>query len=460
MPNDASSPGLRTLLAASLVLCCVVSAADTSSESLGERLFHEERFGSPLSDMVGSCATCHPASDGTGFRAFADGLPLSWHPWRYEDPGRFTLRNAPTLLDVGDHELLHHDGEFKSLEEQAEETLVGRNFGWLESERDEAAGTIAAILRDPQTSGGYRESLESAHGVDPTKADDETLIKLAAKSISDFVRTLRSERSSPYDEFIRANGLDDAPRTGEPPDRYGSRIIDEIATLDEAGDLRFVEGFNEPERRGLEMFLRTEGSSARGNCVVCHTPPSFTDRNFHNTAVAQMTYEAVHGTRSFNTLEIPVQTRRPHPNYRAPVHPMKPESVDLGYWNFARYEDSPLLRPQESEMEYLQRTIGTFKTPTLRNLASTAPYMHNGRYPTLVDALDQKIQAAFLARMRDLRNPDPELANIRFYVDDIPDLFAFLNALNDADTRVAEFPGLPTNDGTVAPNSSYYAGSN
>jgi len=438
------------------------SAAQTqpfsASEELGKRLFHEERFASPLGDMAVSCATCHPAVDATGYRAFADGLPLSWHPWRYKDPGRFTLRNAPTLLDVGELVSFHFDGEFRSLEEQAERTLLGRNYGWLPAEEVEAIRTIASLVRRPERYGGYRESIRTAHGVAPEHLSDTDLVTLAATSIAAFVRTIRSERNSPYDAFLSENEFEKAPRAGESPAAYGARLLRKLAAQTEDGSLRYVEGFGEAERRGYAIFLRTEGLERAGNCVVCHTPPSFTDGAFHNTGVTQMEYDRQHGPRAFHALTIPMNGPRPHPRYRAAIARMQPAQADLGYWNFARHEDLPGDSSTEPNPEYLQAEIATFKTPTLRNLASTAPYMHDGRYPTLVDALDQKIQAGFLARMRDLRNPDPELSRIRFIVDDISDLFAFLNALNDAGTRTAEFPGLPSNDGTVAPNSSYYTG--
>lgn len=98
-------------------------------------------------DMEGSCASCHMPSDPLGYRAFTEALSRSWRPWRNEDPGRESLRNTPTLLDLAGHSFIHFDDEFRSLAEQARQNLVGRNFGWSPSEKRVALDHIYAALR-------------------------------------------------------------------------------------------------------------------------------------------------------------------------------------------------------------------------------------------------------------------------------------------------------------------------
>ncbi|MBI3609960.1 MAG: c-type cytochrome [Nitrospirae bacterium] len=80
-------------------------------------------------------------------------------------------------------------------------------------------------------------------------------------------------------------------------------------------------------QRGMEIF------QTKGRCAFCHKGLDFTDREFHNLGV-------------------------PEPN---------PKQPDLG-----RY----LVTKNENDR-------GAFKTPTLRNIAQTAPYMHNGTLKTL-----------------------------------------------------------------------------
>ena len=96
-------------------------------------------------------------------------------------------------------------------------------------------------------------------------------------------------------------------------------------------------------RRGLEIFRDPK----KGNCAVCHTLEQqhalFTDNKFHNLGV---------GVRQGPGGE--------------------PEFTDRG-----RYE-----------VTKVQSDKGAFKTPTLRNIAQTAPYMHDGSLKTLKDAID------------------------------------------------------------------------
>ncbi len=431
-------------------------AEGEAAAALGARLFEETRFASPLGDMAVSCATCHPRVDANGgYRAFTEPRALSWHPWRYEDPGRQTLRNAPTLFEVAEHRFVHADGAFRSLEDQSAATLTGRNFGWLPEEADAAARAVASLARMDEAAGGYREGFARAYGVDVTALDDARVVHAVARAISDFVRSLAPPRSSPYDAFVRANGLDGGPARGEGPRGYGDRLLAALDALEAEGGPAFVAGFDAEALEGYRIFLRTSGGDRAGNCVACHVPPSFTDGAFHNTGVTQAEYDRVHGAGSFMDLAIPARGRRPRERFLSRATPDRPGHTDLGYWNFARFEDSAHYRAQEAEADFVQRQIATFKTPTLRNLASTGPYMHNGFYPGLVSVLDQKIQSGFLARMGQLRNPDPELERIRFIIDDIPALFAFLNALNDAGTNTAAFPGLPTGSTAVSIDSSY-----
>lgn len=465
MPSRVSLPSPRTvpyryphrnrpyLLALPILLILSASAFPDDPNprvALGERLFREMRFDNPAGDLDIGCVTCHTPADGVGFRGFADPLGRSWQPWRREDPARETLRNAPGLFDLEDHEFIHTDGEFLSLEAQSERTLTGRNFGWLPKEKDIAARNAARLLREH-----YTDAFQRAYAIDLAAAEDDECVRAAARAISDFVRSLRSARTSPYDEFLRANGLNDSPQTGESPEAYGKRVLDELDDRAARGTIVPVEGFGEMALEGYRIFLRTEGTERAGNCVACHVPPTFTDRGFHNTGVSQMEYDAAHGAGAFADLAIPTTRTQALPQFMKPVRHGRPGEVDLGYWNFARYGNSPMYVPQEAEPDFRIRTIATFKTPPLRNLPSTPPYMHNGLYTTLEAALHQKVEAAFLARMGDLRNPDPELMSIRIMEHDFEALVAFLNALCDPGTRTAEFTGLPGGDAVVAPNSSY-----
>lgn len=96
---------------------------------------------------------------------------------------------------------------------------------------------------------------------------------------------------------------------------------------------RFLNGdrsaLSEDEQRGLRIFR------SKGNCTTCHIGPTFTDERTHNTGVA---------------------------------------------WSFPALAPGRLLDAGAGR--------GDFKTPTLREVARTAPYMHDGSLATLEDVVD------------------------------------------------------------------------
>jgi len=69
---------------------------------------------------------------------------------------------------------------------------------------------------------------------------------------------------------------------------------------------------------------------------------------------------------------------------------------------------------------------GKFRTPTLRNIALTAPYMHDGRFETLSEVLDH-----YAAGGHGVENEDPNIAPFPLTPEKREALLAFLNALTD-----------------------------
>jgi cytochrome c peroxidase len=76
----------------------------------------------------------------------------------------------------------------------------------------------------------------------------------------------------------------------------------------------------------------------KGGCTACHIGPNFTDERFHNTGVA--------------------------------------------------WQDGRLVDDGRFTVSEIDRDRGAFKTPTLRDLARTAPYMHDGSLATLDDVIE------------------------------------------------------------------------
>jgi cytochrome c peroxidase len=79
----------------------------------------------------------------------------------------------------------------------------------------------------------------------------------------------------------------------------------------------------------------------------------------------------------------------------------------------------------------LDRAIARFKTPGLRDLDHSAPYMHNGQFTTLDEIIIFYRDTSTLARAGTLRNGAPELKGIALTAADAVPLVGFLKALNE-----------------------------
>jgi cytochrome c peroxidase len=126
------------------------------------------------------------------------------------------------------------------------------------------------------------------------------------------------------------------------PEITAERVSQAIATYERtvvAGNApydRYQAGdkgaMNAAAMRGMAIF----NDAKKGNCVTCHAGFNFTDESYHNLGAG-----------------------------------MKAAKPDLG-----RYE----VTKTESDK-------GAFKTPTLRNVAQSPPYMHDGSEATLLDVI-------------------------------------------------------------------------
>jgi cytochrome c peroxidase len=434
----------RNLVAAAFVIAVALAAfGQNHSDSktslrarLGFRLFKDDRFSSPQGDLQNSCSSCHLLDeDPQGTRAHTDFFARSWVPWRAGDPRRDELRNSPTILDAALMPRLHFDGEFASLEALVKGTLVGRPMGWLPGEEEQSFERVRGMILKDTGDGtdSYRALFKAAYGVDTDRLGKSELIEMVITAISDYLRTQKTSRATPYDRFIRANGLSASPDKAETAKDFASRLLNNIASLDKSRTLKLQKDFDALALKGLKVFFSTDGTTSSGNCVTCHTPPLFTDLSFHNMGISQSEYDQVNGAGAFAELKIPAadQARRPSAQFRETPSLKKPGCADLGYWNFVDLKNSVLHRTGESDDRLLQRMIATFKTPTVRNLAFSYPYMHTGGFTTLESALSELMRLSAMARDGHVREGDDELMSIRISETDLPALIAFLNTLNE-----------------------------
>ena len=397
---------------------------------LGERLFNDDRFSTPDGDLPASCGNCHLFDqDPQGLRAYADFLNRSWVSSRAKDRRRLGLRNSPTILDAGEAPRLHHDGEFGSLEELVKGTISGRPMGWLSGEESQAFEHARGVILNDGGAETYRNQFKAAFNVEVEKLNRDEMVDLIAKAVAGFIRTLNTRRDSQYDKFIEANMLESKPAPGEDGKTFARRLGAQIDSLESKGAVKLTNGFDATAFKGLKLFF----DERAGNCATCHTPPLFTDFSFHNKGVSQLDYDRAHSEGKFAALPIPgaASARRPSAQFRENPSKERPGEADLGFWNFVDLKTSPLRRPGESDDIFLRRMIATFKTPTLRNLAYTQPYFHNGSIQTLEETLGEIIRLSDMARAGRVREGDEELAKIRLGVAEIAPLVAFLNSLNE-----------------------------
>ena len=119
-----------------------------------------------------------------------------------------------------------------------------------------------------------------------------------------------------------------------------------------------------------------------------------------------------------------------------------PLYTDLGMWNI--YANAAYPAPQANLQSIvcaagrdcsvdmgLASTIATFKTPMLRDLADSGPYLHNGSRNTLAEVVEFYVASSALARAGQLRNAPPEFAQMSINSDDVQALVAFLVSLTE-----------------------------
>ncbi len=133
-------------------------------------------------------------------------------------------------------------------------------------------------------------------------------------------------------------------------------------------------------QRGLTLF------SGKVNCVACHTGFNFTDESYHNLGVG-----------------------------------MDKADPDLGRYKVTKKESDK----------------GAFRTPTLRNIAASAPYLHDGSAKTLEDVIE-------LYDKGGVKNPNlsNEIRPLKLTAQEKGDLVAFMKSLSCPDLKVA-VPTLP-----------------
>jgi cytochrome c peroxidase len=157
------------------------------------------------------------------------------------------------------------------------------------------------------------------------------------------------------------------------------------------------------EQRGLAIFE----DKTKGNCASCHldkpaadgSPPLFTDFGYDN-------------------LGIPKNPANKYYTLPSSVNPLGADYVDYGL-------SAPIHNPRQA---------GKFKAPTLRNIALTAPYGHNGYFADLqsiVHFYNTRDVGTWDAPEVSFGMNTVDMGNLKLSAQDEADLVAFMQTLTD-----------------------------
>ncbi len=177
-----------------------------------------------------------------------------------------------------------------------------------------------------------------------------------------------------------------------------------------AGDNKAL---SDSEKRGLVLFgltlntdddFKTDAVRQKAKCTLCHQGFNFTDEGFHNLGIG---FDEKTG-----------------------------KFADLGRW---------AIEPIGAKVD---SAIGAFKTPTVREVAHTAPYMHDGSLKTLEEVMDHYDKGG-------TPNPslDPDMKPLKLTAQEKTDVVAFMKALSGETKKLDELlPKLPPGPDGKAPD--------
>jgi cytochrome c peroxidase len=234
-----------------------------------------------------------------------------------------------------------------------------------------AALVTRLFTREPELAACYRR----VFGVSALRNPERTVVNVG-KALAAFVETLVTSRT-PFDEFRDALAAGDAERAAAYP----------LAA-----------------QRGLQLFI------GRAGCVDCHSGPNFSDGRFHS------------GAAPADEMAAAVARSLADDGRLGDARYLKASRFNLQ----GAYNDDASRRNAAATRHLVVSgsLAGTFRTPTLRNVAVTAPYFHDGQTERLSDAVQHTQPASASTSGAALGEP--------LDLGEIDDLAAFLATLTDA----------------------------
>ena len=296
-------------------------------------------------------------------------------------------RNTPAIINIRHSRWFGWDGSNDNLWSQSVRPMLDPREMGADEKR------IAALIRnDGELECRYRKAFGG-----PPPMDDEALTVGVGKALAAFQETLVSGRT-PFDHFRDAL---------------------------ERGDRKAASLYPEDAQRGLRIFV------GKGGCNLCHFGPNFTHGEFHEIGIP--VFKKAGGV-DWGRYEGIKHLRASRFNLLGP------------------YNDDPARATGIStrHVALLPQTFEQFKVPTLRNIALTAPYMHNGHLATLRDVVRHysEIDLSLLHVAHVYFDPlvpeavptDTLLKPLKLTQQEIADVVAFLTTLTDPENRAPRKP--------------------
>lgn len=420
---------------------------EQAKAQLGRRLFLDPRFSAT---GTVSCASCHDPQ-----RSFTDGMTLAHGV-------AVATANTPTIVNAFAGTWFMWDGRADSLASQAlkpienpfEHSLTRGRVAQLlwqhyRTEFEQTMGPFPAALTRLFATWGDRAFAAAPQAPELTLSLEVSAYAIATMSSSDLQQRFIMDADAANESPQRALGREAlAPpplnRTwaaqwnqlsaeqqqdinhvfasfGQALAAYERGIIANespfdgyIARLrtDQPPEAALGDGFGDGELKGLRFFIEKE-------CVACHNGPTLSDHQFHNIGLPQRGDEFDVGRARGVLL--------------AAADPFNCTGDLLPRTESESCLELPFLDATNLEL------VGARKTPTLRNISETAPYMHDGRFETLDQVLDHYNS---FAEEPALGHREETLKPLRMTSEERKHLTAFLRSLT-----------APVRDLTVPPPS-------
>jgi cytochrome c peroxidase len=348
-------------------------ADDTAAARLGHRLFFDTRMSST---GTVSCATCHlPHQDFQDGRALAEGvgttarrtMPVAGtahSPWQFWD-GRADSQWSQALGPL--ESAVEHGGD----RTQYAQLIASQYRGQYEA----VFGPLPELTGLPRQAGPVADSARAAAWTRLEAGRRDAVTRVYAnigKAIAAYERRIEFAPSR-FDRYVEAE------------------LSGHGHTMESA--------FTRDEEAGLRLFI------GKGSCINCHNGALLTDNHFHNTGVA------------LPAIPLPPDSGRAAGARQA----VEGEFSCTSRYSDAKSDECDELRFAVTEGPELVRA---YKTPSLRNVANRAPYMHAGQLASLEDVVrhyDSAPAAPF---------GHSELVPLRLSHDEQRQLVAFLRTLS------------------------------